>query len=416
MPEAIVIGGGPAGSTAGALLAEKGRDVLILEKEKFPRYHIGESLMPYCYFTLDRLGVIDKLMASACPRKYCVQFVRENGSLSQPFYFFQHMDHPASTTWQVVRSEFDEMLLENAKTKGAKVMEQTRAKSLIKDGSGRVIGVEAQDDKGKIHRIEAPITLDCTGRDAFSCTREKWRTKDPKLNKVAIWTYFRGAKRDPGADEGATTVAYIPEKGWFWYIPLQDNIVSVGIVAVKEYLYQESRDPVEIFAREIKKNAWIEDHLSQGEQFGQYWATGEFSYRSEYCATDGLVLVGDAFSFLDPVFSSGVYLALRSGELAAETINQIFKDDGKFTAENFVDYGKDFRNAVETMRKIVYAFYDEKFSFGKLIRKDMNLREPLTDCLIGNIDDKDFSNLFTAMSEFADLPDPVNYGDVLRTA
>ena len=416
MPEAIVIGGGPAGSTAGALLAEKGHEVLILEKEKFPRYHIGESLMPYCYFTLERLGVVDKLMSSACPRKYCVQFVRENGSLSQPFYFFQHMDHPASTTWQVVRSEFDKMLLDTAQAKGAKVMEQTRAKTLLKDESGRVIGVEAQDDEGKSHHIEAPITLDCTGRDAFSCTREKWRTKDPRLNKVAIWTYFRGAKRDPGADEGATTVAYIPEKGWFWYIPLQDDIVSVGIVAVKEYLYRESRDPAEIFAGEIKKNSWIEDHLSQGEQFGQYWATGEFSYRSEYCATDGLVLVGDAFSFLDPVFSSGVYLALRSGELAADTIHQIFKDDGKFSAEKFEGYGKNFRNAVETMRKIVYAFYDEKFSFGKLIRKDMALRKPLTDCLIGNIDDQDFSNLFHTMSEFADLPDPVNYGDVLRTA
>ena len=99
MPEAIVIGGGPAGSTAGALLAEKGHATVILEKEKFPRYHIGESLMPFCYFTLERLGVVDKLMESACPRKYCVQFVRQDGSLSQPFYFFQHMDHPASTTW-----------------------------------------------------------------------------------------------------------------------------------------------------------------------------------------------------------------------------------------------------------------------------------------------------------------------------
>ena len=413
MPDAIIVGGGPAGSTAGALLAEKGHDVLILEKEKFPRYHIGESLMPYCYFPLERLGVVDQLMESACPRKYCVQFVRQNGSLSQPFYFFQHMDHPASTTWQVVRSEFDKMLLDNARDKGAKVMEQTRGRKLLRDDIGRVKGVEAQDADGNIHMIEAPITLDCTGRDAFTCTRERWRTKDPKLNKVSIWTYFKGAKRDPGADQGATTVAYIPEKGWFWYIPLQDDVVSVGIVAEKEYLYRDTRDHAEIFANEIKKNAWIEEHLSEGEQFGQYWATGEYSYRSQYCATDGLVLVGDAFSFLDPVFSTGVYLALSSGEMVADTINAIFQDDGVFTADKFADYGSKFRDAVETMRKIVYAFYDENFSFGKLIRKDMELRGPLTNCLIGNVADQDFTKLFQTMAEFADLPAPVGYGDVL---
>ena len=412
MPDAIIIGGGPAGSTAATILAEKGHDVLVLEKDKFPRYHIGESLMPYCYFPLERLGVIDKIMASASPRKYCVQFVRQNGSLSQPFYFFQHNDHPSSTTWQVLRSEFDKMLLDNAREKGAKVMEQTRAKELLKDDNGAVTGVTAEESEGKTHTLHAPITVDCTGRDAFATTREKWRVKDPMLNKVSIWTYFKGAKRDPGADEGATTVAYLPEKGWFWYIPMQDDMVSVGIIAEKDYLYRESRDPATIFAAETKNNAWIEDHLSQGEQTGQYWVTGEFSYRSQYCATDGLVLAGDAFSFLDPVFSSGVFLALFSGEKVADTIHGILERNETFTAQQFEGYGKDFREAIETMRKIVYAFYDENFSFGKLIRKDMALQGDLTDCLIGNIANKDFSRLFEHMGQLADLPDPVSYGQV----
>ena len=412
MPDVIIIGGGPAGSTAAALLAEYGHDVLVLEKEKFPRYHIGESLMPYCYFPLERLGVVDKIMDSASPRKYSVQFVRQNGSLSQPFYFFQHSDHPSSTTWQVLRSEFDEMLLNNAREKGAKVMEQTRAKKLLKDENGTVIGVYAEDADGIGHTLHAPITLDCTGRDAFTSTREKWRTKDPKLNKVSIWTYFDGAKRDPGADEGATTVAYLPEKGWFWYIPMKDDRVSVGIVAEKEYLYRDSRDPATIFANEIKNNAWIDEHLAQGTQTGQYFTTGEFSYRSEYCATDGLLLVGDAFSFLDPVFSTGVFLALRSGEMAADAVHEIFSKDQSFTANHFETYGKEFRNALEIMRKIVYAFYDENFSFGKLIRKDMKLQSDLTDCLIGNVADKDFSKLFAVMSELAELPEPVIYGHV----
>ena len=412
MPDAIIIGGGPAGSTAATVLAGHGHDVLVLEKEKFPRYHIGESLMPYCYYPLERIGVVDKIMASASPRKYCVQFVRQNGSLSQPFYFFQHQDQPSSTTWQVLRSEFDQMLLDNAREKGAKVMEQTRAKELLKDENGAVIGVTAEDSEGKTHTLHAPITVDCTGRDAFATTREKWRVKDPMLNKVSIWTYFKGAKRDPGADEGATTVAYLPDKGWFWYIPMQDDRVSVGIVAEKDYIYRESRDPATIFAAETKNNAWIEDHLSQGEQTGQYWVTGEFSYRSEYCATDGLVLAGDAFSFLDPVFSSGVFLALVSGEMVGDTIHGVLERNETFTASQFEKYGQDFRDAIETMRKIVYAFYDENFSFGKLIRRDMALQGDLTDCLIGNIANKDFSYLFKHMGELADLPEPVSYGQV----
>ncbi len=412
MPDAIIIGGGPAGSTAAAILAGYGHDVLVLEKDKFPRYHIGESLMPYCYFPLERLGVVDKIMASASPRKYCVQFVRQNGSLSQPFYFFQHHDHPSSTTWQVLRSEFDQILLDNAREKGAKVMEGTRAKEFMKDSGGKVTGVIAEDSEGNKHRLEAPITIDCTGRDAFATTREKWRVKDPVLNKVAIWTYYEGAKRDPGADAGATTVAYLPEKGWFWYIPMKDDRVSVGIVADKEYIYRESRDPATIFAHETKNNAWIEDHLSIGRQTGQYWVTGEFSYRSQYCASDGLVLAGDAFSFLDPVFSSGVFLAFISSEMVADTIHGVFERNEAFTASQFTEYGDKFRHAIETMRKIVYAFYDENFSFGKLIRKDMALRGDLTDCLIGNVSGKDFSKLFQAMGEIANLPDPVMYGQV----
>jgi flavin-dependent dehydrogenase len=415
MPDVIIIGGGPAGSTAAALLADCGHDVLVLEKEKFPRYHIGESLMPYCYFPLQRLGVVDRIMESASPKKYSVQFVRQNGSLSQPFYFFQHNDHPSSTTWQVLRSEFDEMLLNNAREKGAKVMQQTRAKKLIKDENGAVIGVYAEDEDGNSHTLHAPITLDCTGRDAFTSTREKWRTKDPKLNKVSIWTYFEGAKRDPGLDEGATTVAYLPEKGWFWYIPMKENRVSVGIVAEKDYLYRDSRDPATIFANEIRNNAWIEDHLSQGKQTGHFYTTGEVSYRSEYCAADGLLLVGDAFSFLDPVFSTGVFLALRSGEMAADAVHEVFSKNQSFTANQFEDYGNEFRNALEIMRKIVYAFYDENFSFGKLIRRDRMLQSDLTDCLIGNVAKKDFSKLFSVMSELAELPEPVSYGHVKTT-
>src|SRR5688572_12729470 len=175
--DVLIIGAGPAGTTAAALLAEKGRKVLVLEKEKFPRYHIGESLMPYCWFTLDRLGLVEEMDRIAYVKKYSVQFVTPDGRQSQPFYFFQHYDHPSSTTWQVERADFDMMLLRNAREKGAQVRELTPVRRLLKDDGGCVIGVEAEDAEGKRHEFFAPMTIDCSGREQVATARDGWRVK-----------------------------------------------------------------------------------------------------------------------------------------------------------------------------------------------------------------------------------------------
>lgn len=407
--DVIIIGAGPAGTTAAALLAEKGRNVLVIEKEKFPRYHIGESLMPFCWFTLNRLGVLGEMERIGYTKKSSVQFVTADGRQSQPFYFFQHYDHPSATTWQVERAEFDVMLLKNARAKGAEVREQTRVTRTIKDDSGRTVGVEAVGVDGVAYEVFAPMTIDCSGREQVATAKEGWRLRDPMLNKLSIWTYFRGAKRDPGIDEGNTTVAYLPERGWFWYIPLKNDIVSVGIVAEKDYLFSESKDPAEIMGREIGRNVWIKDHLSIGEQFGEYWVTSEFSYRSRYCAADGLLLAGDAFAFLDPVFSSGVYLALKSGEMAADAVEGALTS-GDTSAARFADYGEKLCTGIENMRKLVYAFYDPEFSFGQVIKAHPHLRAGLTDCLIGDLFEKSYEDLFGAIGEFAELPAPLAHG------
>jgi len=407
--DAIVVGGGPAGSSTAALLAEKGHDVLVVEKEKFPRYHVGESLMPFCYFPLERLGLIDTLMESANPRKYCVQFVRQDGFLSQPFYFFQHFDHPSSTTWQVWRSEFDKMILDKARSNGATVMEETKAKKLIKSGD-RVQGITVDSEEMGSLDLHAPIVVDASGRDCFAAHKQKWMVRDPELKKIALWTYFKGAKRDPGLDEGATTVAYLPNKGWFWYIPLSGDMVSVGIVAERDYLFNGStKDHEEIFQREVMNNEWIKEHLAEAEQTGEYRITGEYSYRNRYCASEGLVLAGDALGFLDPVFSSGVFLALKSGVMLADEIDLALKA-GDLSAKSFDRYGKRMQSSIETMRKIVYAFYDKDFSFGDIAKRGDHLRAALTDCLIGNVDDNEFRELFDAMSDLADLPEPIEHG------
>ncbi|MDC3335091.1 tryptophan 7-halogenase [Opitutales bacterium] len=407
--DAIVVGAGPAGSSTAALLAKKGHDVLVVEKEKFPRYHVGESLMPFCYFPLERLGLVDTLMESANPRKYCVQFVRQDGFLSQPFYFFQHFDHPSSTTWQVWRSEFDKMILDKARANGASVMEETKAKGLIKNGD-RVEGIKVESKDMGALELRAPIVVDASGRDCFAAHKQKWMIRDPQLKKIALWTYFKGAKRDPGLDEGATTVAYLPDKGWFWYIPLSGDMVSVGIVAERDYLFNGStKDHKEIFQREVQNNQWIKEHLAEAEQTGEYRITGEYSYRNRYCASEGLVLAGDALGFLDPVFSSGVFLALKSGVMLADEIDSALRK-GDLSAKSFDQYGKRMQSSIETMRKIVYAFYDKDFSFGDIAKRGEHLRAALTDCLIGNVDDNEFRELFDAMSDVADLPEPIEHG------
>jgi flavin-dependent dehydrogenase len=408
--DAIVIGGGPAGSTAGAILAGKGRDVLVIEKEKFPRYHVGESLMPFCYFTLERLGVLDELKKFEFTRKHSVQFVTQDGRMSDPFYFFQHMDHPAATTWQVKRSEFDHMLLKNAGEKGAEVREETQVTDFIYDGDA-VVGVKVRGKDGVDEELRAAVTLDASGRDAIFQRKKRWRKRDPQLNKIAIWTLFRGAKRDPGLDEGATTIAYLEDRGWFWNIPMKDDIVSSGIVAERDYLYRDTRDPAEIFQREIKNNKWVDEHLSHGEQFGEYWVTGEYSYRAEHCAGDGIVLVGDAFAFLDPVFSSGVFLALKSGEMAADAVDAAL-EKGSLQAGEFADYGETLCQAIEVMRKMVYAFYNKDFSFGRLIKNNMDLRPQLTDALIGDLVGRQYEELMGAMGQLAELPAPLAHGRV----
>jgi flavin-dependent dehydrogenase len=406
--DTIIIGAGPSGSSAAALLAEQGLRALVLEREKFPRYHIGESLLPFTCHPLKRLGLLDRMRESEFVKKYSVQFVSPSGRASQPFYFSTRFEMEVAQTWQVLRSEFDLILMENARSKGAEVLEEITVTELVQE-DGRTLGVRAKSNSGEALEFRAPMTLDCSGRDAFAPTRLNWRVRDPMLNKVAVWTYYRGALRDPGLDAGATTVAYVPEKGWFWYIPQHRDTISVGVVAEGKYLTRDGiREPKEIFHREVEQNAWIKEHLAVGAQTGPYYLTSEFSYRSRFCAADGLLLAGDSFGFLDPVFSSGVMLALKSGVLAADTLKAAFEAQD-FSAERFTEYGRTMREGIENMRKLVYAFYDQRFSFRKLTDSGTDLAGYVTDCLSGDVN-KDFTRLFTAVAQMAEVPEPLPYG------
>jgi len=232
---------------------------------------------------------------------------------------------------------------------------------------------------------------------------------DDSLKRIALWTYYRGALRDPGRDEGATTVAFLPENGWFWYIPLPGDLVSVGAVAKRGYLFPDTRDREAVFDREVEKNPWIAAHLAPGERVnapgrrdGPVYVTSEWSYRARQCADDGLLLIGDALGFLDPVFSSGVFLALKSGELAGDAVHAAL-EAGDVTRGRFADFSARMDRGVAPMRSLVHAFYDEAFSMRGFLERYPELRGDVTDCLIGNLF-RDFGAMVAAIDAFTGRP------------
>ncbi len=408
--DVLIIGGGPSGTGTAAILAEYGHKVLVLEREKFPRYHIGESLIPFTFGPLERLGLIPKMRKSHFVKKYSVSFVQPDGKRSQPFYFFNRDDRETiAQSWQVLRSEFDQMLAEHARERGAEVREETTVTQLLKNDSGRVIGVEVKNKDGSMEHLFAKLVIDASGKEAFASNRLGWRIGDPYLNKVAVWTYYKGSKRGEGIDEGATTIAFVPQKGWFWHIPQHDDMVSVGVVAEGKYLSRDGvKDPETMFQREIGENKWIEERLSTGTCTGEYWITSEYSRHSKYGASPGLLLVGDAFAFLDPVFSSGVMLALKSAVLAGEAVHQALIDDD-VSPQRFTEYAALIREGIENMRKLVYAFYEPNFSFKDVIMKYPEAGDAITDCLSGDLN-KDYTQLWDHIREFVPLPDDLPYG------
>jgi flavin-dependent dehydrogenase len=383
-PQVLVLGGGPAGSTAATLLAQQGIRTRLLEREVGPRFHIGESLMPDTYWTFRRLGVLEQLKAGPCVKKYSVQFVNESGKESQPFYFFENNPHECSMTWQVVRSEFDQMMLENAARHGVDVRQGVRVLDVLFEGD-RAVGVKVQTAEGKQEIYHADVIVDATGQSSLISNRLKLRQPDPFLRKASIWSYFEGAHREEGLDEGATLVlATQGKRGWFWYIPQHNNIVSVGVVSDLDYLYQPGRsDHAAIFQAEVERCPAVKRRIEKGKRVTGFYATRDFSYRSSRLAGDGWVLVGDAFGFLDPIYSSGVFLALKSGEMAADCIVEGFRNND-LSAAQLGKWGPTFTLGMDRMKRLVYAFY-EGVSFGQFLRKYPHCKRAVIDLLIGDV-------------------------------
>src|SRR5216683_359546 len=383
--QVIVIGGGPAGSTASALIAQQGFKVQLFEREHFPRFHIGESLIPETYWVLQRLNMLPKMRASRFVKKYSVQFVSQKGKLSEPFYFMDHKPHECSQTWQVLREEFDQMMLDNAREHGVLVHEGVRVLEVLFDGE-RAVGVRVATEDGTEQEVRAQVVVDASGQSSMIMSRFGLREWDPVLKKAALWTYWEGAHRDTGRDEGATLVVQTQEKkGWFWYIPQHNNIVSVGVVAAYDYLFQNrpERDHEAIYFTEVERCPGVKVRIASARRVAPFRAAKEYSYRSRKAAGDGWVLVGDAFGFLDPLYSSGVLLALKSGELAADAVAEGLAK-GDLSAAQLGSWGPGFNEGVDRMRRLVCEYY-EGFNFGNMVRQFPEMRGTLTDLLIGDL-------------------------------
>jgi flavin-dependent dehydrogenase len=383
--DVAVIGGGPAGSTVSTLMAQKGLSVQLFERERFPRFHIGESLIPETYWVLERLGMLPKLKASHFVQKHSVQFVNASGKQSAPFYFRDNKPHECSQTWQVVRSEFDQMMLENAREHGVAAFEGTRVREVLFEGE-RAVGLRIQTEDGALQDVRARVVVDASGQTGMLMNKLELRVWDPLLDKGAIWTYWRGAYRDTGRDEGATMVLQTADKkGWFWYIPLHEDRVSVGVVRPFDDLFKGRGPHAEVYAEEVELCPAVAKRVAGAERITGFFATKDYSYRSTTVAGEGWVLVGDAFGFLDPLYSSGVLLALRSGEMAADAIVDGLAR-GDTSAAQLGRWGPGFHRGVDRMRRLVCEYYDG-FSFGALMKSHPELRGTVTDLLIGDLFD-----------------------------
>ncbi len=401
--DAIVIGGGPGGSAASTFLAKKGYSILLLEKERFPRFHVGESLIPGALELLWELGVDEEVERAGFIHK-------PGGNLATRLGEYVKFDltliadqlrRPYS--YEVLRSTFDQILLNHSRAHGVEVQEECRVEEVLMV-DGRAVGVAYRSARGREGRVHAPMIIDASGRDTVLARRLRMKRKDPVLNKVSAFAHFTGVRRDPGPAEGNLIIAMFPH-GWFWIIPLAGEATSIGVVVDVSYAKAFPGGMASLFADAIRQCPFVADRMRAATQVTKLYVTSDLAYQSKRFAGDGFILVGDAGLFIDPIYSAGVYLALKTGKLAAELIDHAFKA-GDFSAATFRPYGETILREAEVIYQQVCGWY-RFMNNEKRVERLVPLMVRFTSIR------RNFTMLFSGMYDQID-PDRVAFAQMLK--
>ncbi len=408
--DVLVVGGGPAGATISALLAERGRDVVVMEKAHHPRFHIGESLLPANVKLLEKLGVRDQVERIGMP-KWGVEFISPNHEHKAFVEFAEAWDKTMPYAWQVRRSDFDEILFRNAAAKGARTLEGYRVRDVAFDADGATVQVELDDGARQTWRTR--FLVDASGRDTLLANQFKCKEKNPRHNSSALYGHFTGAKRLEGKLEGNITIMWF-DHGWFWFIPLADGTTSIGAVCWPHYLKSRKKPLPEFFRDTIAMCPELALRLEGAELVGnEVHATGNYSYSSSRSSGERFLMLGDAYAFIDPVFSSGVYLAMQSGFEGADVV-QATLDRPHQAAAARARFDKRLRHGPREFSWFIFRVTNPTMrEFFMSPQNPMRVKEALLSLLAGDIYGK--TPIWGAVRILKALYYLVSFGNMGRT-